>query len=122
MKGLVVENDQGGTNHEAMRRLVLSRFEDDVLLRQEVEVWLDEVVAPGEQAVCECEELGLCYCFCKDCEECGKVRKTGEAEEGDLEEESVAIELVPGMKVVAKFWKSRAPRWSIWRESATRSH
>ena len=81
-----MEYDQGGTDHEAMRRLVLSRFEDDVLLRQEVEVWLDEVVAPGEQVVCECE---------------------GEAEKEGLEEESVAFEVIPGMKILAKFWKSR---------------
>ena len=59
-----MESDQVGVSHETMRRLVLSRFEDDVLLRQEVEVWLDEVVAPGEEVVCECKELGLCYCFC----------------------------------------------------------
>ena len=54
--------DQVGPNHEAMRLLVLSRFEDDVLLRQDVEAWLDEVVAPGEEIQCECAELGLCHC------------------------------------------------------------
>lgn len=59
-------------DHEGMRRLILSRFEDDVLRRQEVEVWLDEVVPPREYALCDCEELGLCYCACKACGECPK--------------------------------------------------
>ena len=98
-------DDQVGANHEAMRLLILSRFEDDVLLRRDVEAWLDEVVAPGEEIVCDCEELGLCYCFCDKCKGCGKVEKTGNSDEGDVEEESVEIELVPGMKVVAKFFK-----------------
>ena len=59
-------------DHKEIRRLILSKFENDVLKRQEVEVWLDELVAPGEQAPCECEELGLCYCDCKTCNKCGK--------------------------------------------------
>ena len=103
-----MEDGQVGTNNEAMRLLVLSRFEDDVLLRQEVEVWLDEVIAPGELVVCECEELGLCYCFCEKCEGCGKLGKPGNDGEGDGEEEAVEIEVVPGMKILAKFCKSRA--------------
>ena len=35
------ENASPGVGHEVMRVLILSRFEDDVLQRQEVEVWLD---------------------------------------------------------------------------------
>ena len=41
------ENASPGADHEAMRVLILSRFEDDVLRRQEVEVWLDELVHLG---------------------------------------------------------------------------
>ena len=89
-----MKDGQVGTSHEAMRLLVLSRFEDDVLLRQEVEVWLDEVVAPGEQVVCDCEELGLCYCFCEKCKHCGKVGRPSTDGEGDAEEESVEIEFM----------------------------
>lgn len=59
-------------DHEEMRRLILSKFENDALERQEVEVWLDELTAPGEQVFCDCEELGLCYCDCKTCSKCGK--------------------------------------------------
>ena len=59
-------------DHEEIRRLILSKFEDNVLERQEVEAWLDELVAPGEQVLCDCEELGLCYCDCKTCSKCGK--------------------------------------------------
>lgn len=63
------------TGHEGMRLLILSRFEDDVLLRQEVEAWLAEL-APlgqsvvGESLMCVCAELGLCYCNCEGCAEC----------------------------------------------------
>lgn len=63
------------TGHEGMRLLILGRFEDDVLLRQEVEAWLDEL-APlgqsvvGESLMCVCAELGLCYCNCEGCAEC----------------------------------------------------
>ena len=106
MKGLVVD-DQVGTNHEGMRLLILSRFDDDVLLRQDVEAWLDEVVAPGEEIACDCEELGLCYCTCKKCEGCGKVTETAGDREGEPIEEAVEIEVVPGVKVLAKFWKGR---------------
>ena len=90
-----------------MRLLILSRFEDDVLLRQEVEEWLDEAVAPGEQIMCDCEELGLCYCCCEKCENCGKVGTPDTDGEGDAEEESVEIEVVPCMKILAKFWSSK---------------
>ena len=38
---------------------------------------------------------------------CGKLGKPGNDGEGDAEEESVEIEVVPGMKILAKFWKSR---------------
>ena len=107
MKGLAVENDQGGMNHEAIRRLVLSRFEDDVLLRQEVETWLDEVVAPGEQVICDCEEVGLCYCSCEKCKSCGKVNATSGESDVKNEEESVEIEVVPGIRIWAKVLK----RW-----------
>ena len=63
------------TGHEGMRLLILGRFEDDVLLRQEVEAWLDQL-APlgrsvmGESRMCACAELGLCYCSCEGCAEC----------------------------------------------------
>ena len=40
-------NEWDRTDHEVMRVLILSRFEDDVLLRGEVEVWLDDMAAPG---------------------------------------------------------------------------
>ena len=102
-----MNDDQHGTNPEVMRALILSRFDDDTLLRQEIGSWLDEVVAPGEQAVCDCEELGLCYCPCKRCEGCGKVAETVGAGEGESAEESVEIEVVPGIKVLANFWKGR---------------
>lgn len=102
-----MNDDQLGPNPEAMRALILSRFEDDVLLRQEIESWLDEVVAPGEPVECNCEELGLCYCFCTRCEGCGKVTETVGAGEGESVEESVEIEVVPGIKVLAKFLKAR---------------
>lgn len=65
-------------DHEEMRRLILDRFEDDALQRQEVEVWLDELVAPGEKVYCDCEELGFCYCNCEACGKCGKVEVAGE--------------------------------------------
>ena len=57
-------------DHEPMRRMILSRFEDDVLLRQEVEAWLDAVTAPGEPVLCGCPALGMCYCSCKRCARC----------------------------------------------------
>lgn len=98
---------EGVTNHEGMRLLILSRFEDDALLRQEVEVWLDEVSAPGEQVLCECAELGLCHCFCEKCSGCGKVGTPGNAGEDDSEEEAVGIEVVPGIRVLAKFLKGK---------------
>lgn len=60
----------GLTNHEPMRLLILSRFEDDALLRQEVEAWLDEAAAPGEAPPCDCEASGLCFCSCKACGKC----------------------------------------------------
>ena len=62
-------------NHEPMRRMILSRFEDDVLVREEVEAWLDRVAAPGEPVLCSCPQLGLCYCHCKTCLKCEKWRK-----------------------------------------------
>lgn len=46
------------TNHEAMRVLILGRFEDDVLLRQEVELWLDDLIAPGEPVLRVSHEKG----------------------------------------------------------------
>ena len=103
-----MKDDEVGTDHEAMRRLVLSRFEDDVLLRQDVEAWLDEVVAPGEEIVCDCEELGLCYCPRKKLEGCGKVTETVGPGEGEPVQEAVEIEVVPGVKLLAKFLKGRA--------------
>ena len=66
------ENTSPGADHEAMRVLILSRFEDDVLRRQEVEIWLDELVHLGESVWCDCAELELCYCSCKACDKCGK--------------------------------------------------
>ena len=64
------ENASPGADHEAMRVLILSRFEDDVLRRGEVEVWLDGLVQPGESVLCDCPELGFCYCDCKACKKC----------------------------------------------------
>ena len=64
------ENVSPGADHEAMRVLILSRFEDDVLRRQEVELWLEGLVQPGELVLCDCPELGLCYCDCKACDKC----------------------------------------------------
>ena len=49
-------------DHEGMRLLILSRFEDDALQRQEVEVWLDELAPPGEHLLYDCEQLRLCHC------------------------------------------------------------
>lgn len=48
-------------NHEPMRRMILSRFEDDILLREEVEAWLDSAAAPGEPVLCGCPDLGARY-------------------------------------------------------------
>ena len=62
-------------NHEPMRRMILSRFEEDVLLREEVEAWLDSAVAPGEPVLCGCPELGVCYCGCKACGKCQSWRE-----------------------------------------------
>lgn len=62
-------------NHEPMRRMILSRFEDDVLLREEVEAWLDSAAAPGEPVVCACPGLAVCYCPCKACAKCEMWRK-----------------------------------------------
>ena len=76
-------NEWDRTDHEVMRVLILSRFEDDVLLRGEVEVWLDDMAAPGEPVSCDCSELELCYCFCKACEGCGTVAKVSVGEEKD---------------------------------------
>ncbi len=59
-------------DHEEMKRLILSKFENDALERQEVEAWLDDLVTPGEKVLCDCEELGFCYCNCKTCSKCGK--------------------------------------------------
>lgn len=97
------KDDEVRTDHEAMRLLILSRFEHDALVREEVEVWLDEVAAPGEPVSCDCAELGLCYCFCKKCETCGKVQEAGDGGEDESGEESVEIEVVPGMKILATF-------------------
>ena len=44
------ENISSGADHEAMRVLILSRFEDDVLRRQEVELWLEGLVQPGNRS------------------------------------------------------------------------
>lgn len=65
MMGPEEEEERWEVDHEGMRRLILSRFEDDVLLRGEVEVWLDALAAPGEDVVFENGELGLCYCSCE---------------------------------------------------------
>ena len=59
-------------NHEGMRRLILGRFEDDVLLRREVESWLDELAHPDERLLCACIEDGVCYCHCDRCRACKK--------------------------------------------------
>ena len=62
-------------DHEPMRRMILSRFEDDVLLREEVEAWLDNAVAPGEPVLCGCPEMGICYCRCNACTKCERWRE-----------------------------------------------
>ena len=75
---MMAKDDEVRTDHEAMRLLILSRFEHDALVREEVEVWLDAVAALGEPVSCDCAELGLCYCFCEKCETCGKVKEAGD--------------------------------------------
>ena len=58
-------------DHESMRRLILGRFEDDVLLRREVETWLDELAHPDEWILRGCMEA-VCYCYCDRCRACKK--------------------------------------------------
>ena len=97
---MMASDDEVRTNHEAMRRLILTRFEDDALLREEVESWLDEVAAPGEWAPCDCAAYGLCYCFCENCEKCETEKEfvPGDGLEG--EGEALEIEIVPGLKIL----------------------
>ena len=89
------------TNHEAMRRLILSRFEDDALLREEVESWLDEVAAPGEWAPCDCAAYGLCYCSCENCEKCDQDKEFRSDDAHESGQEAVEVEIVPGLKILA---------------------
>lgn len=91
------EEERWEVDHEGMRRLILSRFEDDVLLRSDVEVWLDALGVPGEDVVFEDGELGMCYCCCEGCKDCGK-EPEDVIEVGEME---VEVELVPGMKFMA---------------------
>ena len=88
-------------DHEAMRRLILNRFEDDVLVREEIENWLDQVAAPGEWAPCDCPADQLCYCFCKGCENCDQPKEFGPGDNPKGGEEVLEIEIVPGMKILA---------------------
>ena len=60
---------------ERMRASILSRFEDDVLVREEVEAWLDGCVV----VLCSCAELGVCHC---DCKACGKCKMNSPDEKG----------------------------------------
>ena len=69
---------------ERMRASILSRFEDDVLRREEVEAWLDGWVV----VLCSCAEFGLCYC---DCEACGKCKMN----RPDEKESQVPGEVMP---------------------------
>ena len=79
-------NEWPGTGHEGMRLLILSKFEDDVLQRQEVETWLDGLAVPGEPGYCDCEELGFCYCSCKVCEECREAADASKDGEKEVKE------------------------------------
>ena len=100
-----MKDDQVGTDHEAMRQLILRRFEDDALLRQEVEAWLDGVAAPGEHVMCDCEESRLCDWFCEKCKGCGKEGNAGGV--GDSDEEGIEIGVVPGKSIVATIWRGK---------------
>ena len=97
----MAQEDEVRTDHEAMRRLILNRFEDDVLVREEIENWLDQVSAPGEWAPCDCAEYRFCYCFCKDCEDCDQPKDFGPGDNPKSGEEVLEIEIVPGMKILA---------------------
>ena len=97
----MAQDDEIRTDHEAMRRLILNRFEDDVLVREEVENWLDQVAAPGEWAPCDCAENRLCYCFCKGCENCEQPKEFGPGDNNEGGEEVLEIEIVPGIKILA---------------------
>ena len=91
------EEEGWEVDHEGMRRLILSRFEDDVLLRDDVEMWLDTLSVPGEDPVFEDGMLGQCYCSCEGCKDCGR-----EAEDMvGVSPVEVEVELVPGMKFMA---------------------
>ena len=89
------DDDSWEVNQEVMRRLILSRFEDDVLLRGDVEIWLDALAVPGEDVVFEDGMLGQCYCSCEGCKDCGR-----EAEDV-VDAVEVEVELVPGRKFMA---------------------
>ena len=81
-------------DHEAMRRLILSRFEDDVLLRGTVEGWLDDVAAPDEGVDIETEPPPLCECPCETCKDCPDKTEKAAAADTQLME----VELVPGFR------------------------
>lgn len=90
------DGDRRDVRHACMRRLILSRFEDDELLLGEVEVWLDALSAPGEEVVSEDGVSGPCYCPCEGRKDC--VREAEDVTESEVE---VEVELVPGMKFMA---------------------
>lgn len=96
-----MSSDEVQTNHEAMRRLILSRFEDDALVREEVENWLDEAAAPGEWDPCDCAADELCYCFCKNCEKCDQEKEFGPGNDHEPGQGAVEVEIVPGLKILA---------------------
>ena len=113
----MASGDEARINHEAMRRLILSRFEDDALVREEVENWLDEVAAPGEWAPCDCAADEICYCFCENCEKCDQVKEFAPGDDHELGQQTVEVEVVPGLKILAaitggKSGKKTRPRKS----------
>ena len=60
---------------EPIRRMILSGFEDEVLLREEMEVWVDSAAAPGEPVLSGCSDMAACYCRCNLCAKCERQRK-----------------------------------------------
>lgn len=118
------EHDAFEVDHEAMCRLVLNRFEGDVLLRQEVESWLDELGHAYEGIVCICAMERVCYCHCEQCMACeawphvsdegiesaagteketqnpkGQGRKRWPTSDVTPMPEPMEVEIVPGFKV-----------------------
>lgn len=82
-----------GTLHgPTARRLIVARFADDALLQQEIEAWLDQVVAPDEDLEPDCpgcEAARICYCHCESCLRCQNCWK---GEKGDQKSQTPGTE------------------------------